>query len=388
MSFISQRSQKIKPSATLAVSAAAAIRKKTGQEVFDLSVGEPDFQMPSYINQSIENALKENKTKYTAVDGILELKEQICVKFQQDNNLVYNPENIIVSTGGKQVLFNAFLSTLNPQDEVIIPSPFWVSYPEMVTFAEGTPIICPMEFNFKLTPEALEKAITPQTKWLILNSPSNPTGIVYSYDELSKFANILLANPHVWVMSDDIYEHLTYEDIKFTSILNVCPELSSRTIIINGFSKAFAMTGLRLGYGAGPVELIKSMTKIQSQSTSNASSVIQYAGLSALKGDRGFLLDWRKEYQIRRDLCLKILSKSSKLHVQKPQGAFYIFPQLLGIKDDVGFAVDLLEKTGVVVVPGSPFGAPGHFRLSFATSITILEEACSRIVKYLENRFV
>ncbi len=388
MSFLSQRSLNIKPSATLAVAAAALMRKKTGKEVFDLSIGEPDFPMPPYINHGIENALKANKTKYTAVDGILELKEEICLKFKKDNNLAYNPENIIVSTGGKQVLFNAFLSTLNPGDEVIIPAPFWVSYPEMVTLAQGNPIICPMEDHFKLTPEALEKAITPATKWLILNAPSNPTGIVYSAHELEQFAAILVKNPHVWIMSDDIYEHLTYDDIWFKSILNICPELASRTLIINGFSKAFAMTGLRLGYGAGPVELIKSMTKIQSQSTSNASSIVQYAGLTALKGDMSFLTEWRREYQSRRDLCLSIFSKSPKLFVQKPQGAFYIFPRLVGVTDDIQFAVGLLEETGVVVVPGSPFGAPGYFRLSFATSAEILKEACSRIVQYLENRFV
>lgn len=385
MSFLSSRSQSIKPSATFAVAQKAKERKKEGLEVFDLSVGEPDFRMPSYIHKGIHQALHDEKTKYTNIDGIIELKTQICHKFKQENNLDFLSENIIVSTGGKQVLFNAFLATLDPQDEVILPQPYWVSYPEMVRFAQGTVAECQTNKSFKITPETLEKSITSKTKWLILNSPSNPTGAVYSKDELEDLSKVLLRHPHVWVMTDDIYEHLIYDDLKFYNILNVCPELESRTLIVNGFSKAFAMTGLRLGYGAGPSHLIKAMTTIQSQSTSNASSLTQYAGLCALQGDMAFLKDWRQEYQERRDLCLNILKESPFLEIEKPQGAFYILPKLINSKDDSKFAVDLLEETGVVVVPGSAFGAPGHFRISFSVEQTTLEEACSRIVGFLSK---
>jgi aspartate aminotransferase len=384
MSFLSIRAQNIKPSATFAVAAAAKERKKSGKEVFDLSVGEPDFAMPQYINQGIETALLQGKTKYTNIDGIPELKTEICHKFKKDNDLEFSPENIIVSTGGKQVLFNAFLATLDPQDEVIIPAPYWVSYPEMVRFAGGEVVVCNTDETCKITPEKLKKTITSKTKWIILNSPSNPTGAVYSEQELHDLTQILIQNPHVWIMSDDIYEHLIYDDLKFTNILNIAPELKSRTLIINGFSKAFAMTGLRLGYGAGPINLIKSMTTIQSQSTSNASSLIQYAGLTALQGDMSFLKQWRSQYQERRDLCLDMLSKSPNLTIEKPQGAFYIFPLFKDKRNDIDFAVDLLEKTGVVVVPGSAFGAPGYFRISFSVSSEILNEACHRIVQFIK----
>ncbi len=385
MSFLSLRAQSIKPSATFAVAKKAKDRKRDGLEVFDLSVGEPDFPMPTYIHQGIQSALQGGKTKYTNIDGILELKTQICYKFEKENNLKFDPENIIVSTGGKQVLFNAFLATLDPQDEVIVPNPYWVSYPEMIRFAQGTVINCPANEEFKITPETLIKCITPKTKWLILNSPSNPTGAVYSENDLKELSKVLLENPHVWIMTDDIYEHLIYDDLKFYNILNVCPELQSRTLIVNGFSKAFAMTGLRLGYGAGPAELIKAMTTIQSQSTSNASSLIQYAGLCALQGDMGFLHSWREDYQKRRDLCLEILRESPHLSIQKPQGAFYVLPKLIDLLDDTEFAVSLLEETGVVVVPGSAFGAPGHFRISFSVAQETLQEACTRIVRFLSK---
>jgi aspartate aminotransferase len=385
MSFLSSRAHSIKPSATFAVAKKAKDRKNEGLEVFDLSVGEPDFAMPSYIHEGIHKALHDEKTKYTNIDGIAELKTQICHKFEKENNLHFSPENIIVSTGGKQVLFNAFLATLDEEDEVIVPQPYWVSYPEMIRFAQGTVVNCPSTSEFKITPESLKKSITSKTKWLILNSPSNPTGTVYSKHDLEELSKVLLEHPHVWIMTDDIYEHLIYDDLKFYNILNVCPQLQSRTLIVNGFSKAFAMTGLRLGYGAGPSELIKAMTTIQSQSTSNASSLIQYAGLCALQGDMSFLKSWRAEYQKRRDLCLETLKQSPHLSIQKPQGAFYILPQLIGRTDDTEFAVNLLQETGVVVVPGSAFGAPGHFRISFSVTKETLQEACSRIVHFLSK---
>ena len=385
MNFFSQRSQNLKPSATFAVANLAKERKSKGLEVFDLSLGEPDFDVPSYIHDGIIDSLKSGKTKYTAVDGILELKQAIIQKFKQDNKLDYEIENISVSTGAKQVLFNTFLATLNPGDEVIIPSPYWVSYPEMVRFADGTPIILPLNNSLKIDPSVLESHITPQTKWLILNSPSNPTGVVYSEKDYKAIGEVLKRYPHVWIMSDDIYEHLIFDQKKFLNILNIAQDLKDRTLVVNGFSKAFAMTGLRLGYAAGPKTLIKALSNIQSQSTSNPSSIIQYGGLKALNGDMSFLGDWKTQYTNRRNCCLDILNSSPYLDVTIPEGAFYLFPKLKNNMDDLKFSMALLEETGVVVVAGSVFGAPHYFRMAFATSLDILKEACSRIVKFLDH---
>lgn len=391
MNLLATRLSKIKPSPTLALSAKANSLKKQGVDVLNLTLGEPDFDTPESIKQAAYKAMQEGKTKYTAVDGIIELKEAICLKFKTENNLIYKTENITVGTGAKQVLFNCFLATINPGDEVIIPAPYWVSYSDMVELCEGTPVIiqCGMHNNFKLTPQQLESAITPNTKWLILNSPSNPTGAAYSKEELQDLASILKKHDHVHIMSDDIYEHLIYEQ-EFYTIANVAPELLDRIFTINGVSKSYAMTGWRLGYGAGKKELVTAISTIQSQSTSNPCSISQYAALEALTGPQNFIETNRSIFMKRRDIGYNLLNDIEGINCLLPEGAFYLFPSchfFIGkktpngniISNDSEFCSYLLDEAKVAVVPGSAFGLEGFFRISYATSVEIIEEAINRI---------
>lgn len=392
--FIAKRLDKIKPSATLALAAQASAMKAAGKDVIGLSVGEPDFDTPDFIKAGAKAAMDKGQTKYTPVPGTVELRNAICEKFKRENDLTYTPEQVIVGTGGKQVLYNAFMATLNPGDEVVIPAPYWLSYPDMVMLAEGTPVIVETtaERGFKMFPEDLEEAITPKTKWVVINSPSNPTGAAYTTAELKALGAVLKKHPHVHIMTDDIYEHLTYDNFKFSTIAQVMPELYDRTLTVNGCSKAYAMTGWRLGYAAGPVELIKAMTKVQGQSTSNASSISQAAALAALTGDQSFLKDWRKTFQERRDLVVGMLNKAEGLDCPVPEGAFYVFVSCKGvigkktpdgktIETSTDFATYLLEKHNVVVVQGEEFGAPGYFRISYALDKPTLTKACERIQK-------
>ncbi|MCK5556696.1 MAG: pyridoxal phosphate-dependent aminotransferase [Alphaproteobacteria bacterium] len=392
--FIAKRLDKIKPSATLALAAKAQEMKAQGRDVIGLAVGEPDFDTPDFIKVGAKAAMDKGQTKYTPVTGTIELRKTICEKFKRENNLTYAPEQVIVGTGGKQVLYNAFMATLSPGDEVIIVAPYWLSYPEMVMLAEGTPVIIEtkQEQGFKMSPQALEKAITPRTKWVIINSPSNPTGAAYSLEDLKALGEVLKKHPHVHVMSDDIYEHLIYDDFKFSTIAEAVPELYDRTLTVNGVSKAYAMTGWRIGYAGGSVELIKAMSKVQGQSTSNSSSISQAAAVSALNGDQSFMKEGRKIFQSRRDLVVSLVNEAEGLKCVVPSGAFYVFASCEGvigkkrpdgkvIRNDTDFAAYLLENQGIVVVPGVEFGASFHFRISYALSEEILSEACSRIQK-------
>jgi aspartate aminotransferase len=393
-SFIAKRLEKIKPSATLVLAAKAQELKSQGKDVIGLAVGEPDFDTPDFIKAAAKKAIDDGKTKYTPITGTLELRQAICGKFKRENNLTYTPDQIIASTGGKQVLFNAFMATLNPGDEVIITAPYWLSYPEMVALCEGTPVIVPttQADGFRMSPEALEKAITPKTKWLIFNSPSNPTGAAYTRDQIAALGAVLKKHPHVWVLTDDIYEHLVYDNFKFSTMAEVVPELFERTLTVNCVSKSYAMTGWRLGYAGGPLDLIKAMAKVQGQSTSNASSISQAAAVAALNGDQSFLNGWRTEYAARRDLVLSMLSQADGLTCAKPEGAFYVFVSCAGligqktpegktIETDADFAAYLLEKHNVVVVQGVEFGQSPAFRVSYALSRETLEKACLRIQK-------
>lgn len=390
MTFIAARLSKIKPSATFALMAQAQEMKAAGKDIINLAVGEPDFDTPDFIKQAAKAALDRGETKYTPVAGTPALRKAICEKFRRDNNLTYAPDQVIVSNGGKQVLYNAFMATLDPGDEVIIPAPYWISYPEMVTLAESTPVIVPADRGLKISPEALAKAITPKTKWFVINSPSNPTGAVYSRDELKALGQVLLKHPHVHVMTDDIYEHLIYDGASFATMAEAVPELYARTLTVNGMSKAYAMTGWRLGYAGGPKELIAAMIKVQGQSTSNASSVSQAAGVAALGGDHGYLKEWRAAYMRRRNLAVAALQKASGLSCDTPGGAFYIFVSCAGvigkktpggktIASDADFCAYLLQDYGVAVVPGAEFGQSPCFRISYALSDEQLAEACRRI---------
>ncbi len=392
MTLISNRMAAIKPSPTLAVAAKAAELKAQGRDIIDFGLGEPDFDTPEFIKEGAFQALKEGKTKYTPVSGTLALRKAIASKFERENGLTYTPDQIMVSTGAKQVLFNAFLATLNGGDEVIIPAPYWVSYPDMVAIAGGTSVIveCPLEQHLKLTPQALERAITSKTKWLILNSPSNPTGMVYSGQDLEALASVLRNHPHVHIMSDDIYEHLVFDNFKFATLAQVAPDLKERILIINGVSKSYAMTGWRLGYGAGPQLLIKTMTILQSQSTSNASSISQEAARTALEGSQEFLKEWVKVFEDRRNQALEILNETPGLECLKPMGAFYLYPlcsSLIGkkppagvtLKNDTDLAAYLLDAAGVAVVPGEAFGLSPSFRISYALATPLLLEGCKRI---------
>ena len=394
MQFISRRMARIKPSPTLAVTARAAELKALGHNIISLGAGEPDFDTPEHIKEACVKALAKGKTKYTAVEGILPLRKAIVGKLKRENNLEYTPDDVIVGTGEKQVIFNAFLATLNPGDEVIIPAPYWVSYPDMVEVAEGTPVFvrCRPENDLKITPDDLKEVITPHTKWLILNSPNNPSGMVYSKKELEALAEVVRETPHLHVLSDDIYEHLLYDNVKFYSFAEVAPDLKNRTLTVNGLSKAYAMTGWRIGYGAGPRALIRAMSIIQSQSTSNATSLSQEAAVMALNGPQDFLKEWRKIYTEKRNKALDILNHVPGLTCSKPHGAFYLYVScvaLMGkstplesiITSDADLATYLLESAGVAVVPGAAFGLSPYFRISYAMDIEHLVEACQRIAQ-------
>jgi aspartate aminotransferase len=392
VSFLASRLDRIKPSPTIAVTTKARELKAAGRDVIGLGAGEPDFDTPEHIKAAAWEAMRAGHTKYTAVNGIPELRRAIAAKFKRENGLDYTPEQITVSCGGKQVLYNAFVATLNGGDEVIIPAPYWVSYPDMALLSEGTPVFveCPAETGFKLQPAALARAITPKTKWLVLNSPSNPSGAAYTKAELKAICDVLLAHPHVWVMTDDMYEHLVYDDFKFTTPAEVEPRLYERTLTVNGLSKAYCMTGWRVGYAGGPLELIKAMNMVQSQSTSQTSTISQWAGVAALNGPQDFIPKHNKAFQERRDLVVSMLNQAKGIHCHKPEGAFYVYPSCAGtigrqtpagqrIGSDEDFVTYLLESEGVAVVQGSAFGLAPHFRISYATSIAALEEACRRI---------
>ncbi|MFN4058312.1 MAG: pyridoxal phosphate-dependent aminotransferase [Roseinatronobacter sp.] len=392
MAFLSDTLARVKPSPTIAVTTKAAELKAAGKDVIGLGAGEPDFDTPQNIKDAAIAAITAGKTKYTAVDGIPELKQAICAKFKRDNDLTYTPAQVTVGTGGKQVLYNALMATLNPGDEVVIPAPYWVSYPDMVLLAGGTPVIAEAssQTGYKLTPDQLEAAITPKTKWLIFNSPSNPTGAGYTWDELKALTDVLLRHPHVWVMADDMYEHLVYDDFQFCTPAQVDPALYDRTLTVNGVSKAYAMTGWRIGYAAGPVNLIKAMGKVQSQSTSNPCSVSQYAAVEALNGPQDYIAENNKLFQRRRDLVVSMLNAAEGVVCPVPEGAFYVYPTIHGcigktsaggtkIVDDEAFATALLEETGVAVVFGAAFGLSPAFRVSYATSDAQLTQACTRI---------
>lgn len=392
MNLLSATLSRVKPSPTIAVSTKAAEMKAAGEDVIGLGAGEPDFDTPENIKAAGIQAINDGKTKYTAPDGIPELKQAICTKFKRENGLEYTPAQVSVGTGGKQILYNALMATLNPGDEVVIPAPYWVSYPDMVLLAGGEPVIAEasMQTGYKLTPDQLEAAITPKTKWFIFNSPSNPTGAGYSREELKALTDVLLRHPHVWVMTDDMYEHLAYGDFEFCTPAQVEPQLYDRTLTCNGVSKAYAMTGWRIGYAAGPEKLIAAMRKIQSQSTSNPSSVSQWAAVEALNGPQDFLATNNEVFMRRRDLVVKMLNEAEGIVCPTPEGAFYVYPSiadLIGktsakgsvIENDEAFATALLEETGVAVVFGAAFGLSPNFRVSYATSDEALKEACTRI---------
>jgi aspartate aminotransferase len=399
MGFLKDSLSRIKPSATIAVTDKARALKAAGRDVIGLGAGEPDFDTPDNIKQAAIRAIESGKaSKYTAVDGIPELKAAVIRKFKRENQLDYKPNQIIVGVGGKQVLFNALMVTLNPGDEVIIPAPFWVSYPDMVLLAGGEPVIVPtrIEDGFKMKPQALEKAITPRTKWIIFNSPSNPTGAAYTRDELKAVTDVLVKHPHVWVMADDMYEHLVYDDFVFFSPAQLEPRLYERTLTVNGVSKAYCMTGWRIGYAGGREDLIKAMAMLQSQSTSNPTAVSQWASVEALDGPQDFIAQHNKIFKERRDLCVSMLNQAKGLHCPKPEGAFYVYPSCAGaigktaptgkrIESDQDFVTELLEAEGVAVVQGTPFGYGPAFRISYATRTEDLEEACRRIQRFCGN---
>jgi aspartate aminotransferase len=394
MPLLADRLSLVKPSPTLAVTAKTFELKAAGRDVIGLGAGEPDFETPENIKQAAIKAIQRGDTRYTTVDGTMELKQAICAKFKRENGLDYKPGQIIVGTGGKQVLYNALVATLDKGDEVIIPAPYWVSYPDMVALADGTPVpvACPQNNGFKLRPEDLEAAITPRTKWVILNSPSNPTGAGYTWAEMKALTDVLLRHPHVWVLTDDMYEHLVYDGFKFCTPAQVEPRLYDRTLTTNGVSKAYCMTGWRIGYAGGPAELIKAMGTIQSQSTSNPSSISQAAAVEALNGPQDFIPKHNESFKKRRDLVVEMLNKAKGIRCLTPEGAFYVYPSCAGtigkktpdgkvIKTDEDFVTYLLESEGVAVVQGSAFGLAPYFRISYATSTEALTDACTRIQK-------
>ena len=395
MSLLSDTLSRVKPSPTIAVTTKSQELRAAGRDVIGLGAGEPDFDTPEHIKEAGIAAIRAGKTKYTAPDGMPELKQAICAKFARENGLTYAPEQISVSSGGKQILYNALMATLNPGDEVVIPAPYWVSYPDMVLLAGGTPVIVEtaLETGFKLTADQLEAAITPKTKWFIFNSPSNPTGAGYSHDELKALTDVLMRHSHVHVMTDDMYEHLAYDDFEFVTPAQVEPGLYDRTLTCNGVSKAYAMTGWRIGYAGGPKALIAAMRKIQSQSTSNPCTVSQWAAVEALNGPQDFLADNVALFARRRDLVVRMLNAAQGITCPVPEGAFYVYPSIAGvigktspggtvIADDEAFATALLEETGVAVVFGAAFGLSPNFRVSYATSEAQLEEACRRIQEF------
>jgi aspartate aminotransferase len=395
VSFLSDNLSRVKPSPTIAISTKARELKAQGRDIIALSAGEPDFDTPQNIRDAAIAAILDGKTRYTAPDGIIELKQAVCDKFRRDNGLAYTPDQISISTGGKQVLFNALLASLNPGDEVVIPAPYWVSYPDMVRLAGGTPVMAntSLQTGYRLTADQLEAAINPQTKWLIFNSPSNPTGAGYSRDDLQQLTDVLVRHPHVWVMTDDMYEHLAYDGFEFCTPAQVEPRLYDRTLTVNGVSKAYAMTGWRIGYAAGPVPLIDAMRKVQSQSTSNPCSISQWAALEALNGPQDFIEMRRAEFQARRDLVVNMLNGAPGISCATPDGAFYVYPSIAGcigkvtrsgkkIATDEDFATELLQSEGVAVVFGAAFGLSPNFRVSYATDQAELKNACIRIIRF------
>ena len=394
MSLQSAALARVKPSATLAADQKARELRAQGRDVIGLAAGEPDFDTPDNVKEAAIKAIRDGKTKYTNVDGINELKEAICAKFARENGLSYKPSQVNVSPGGKPVIYNAMVSTLNPGDEVIIPTPYWVSYPDMVLLAGGEPVFVPTTApSFKLNPADLDAAITHKTRWLILNSPSNPSGAAYTKAELRALADVLLRHPHVWVLTDDMYEHLVFGDFEFWTIAQVEPALYERTLTMNGVSKAYAMTGWRIGYAAGPEPLINLMRKVMSQTTSNACSISQWAAVEALNGTQDFIKPNAKLFEGRRDLVVSLLNQAKGIHCPTPEGAFYVYPSVQGligktapsgkvIGSDADFAVELLETEGVSVVFGAAFGLSPFFRISYATSNAVLEDACGRIQRF------
>jgi aspartate aminotransferase len=395
MAFIADALSRVKPSATIAMAQKARELKGKGVDVISLSAGEPDFDTPDNIKAAAIAAINRGETKYTAVAGIQELREAIAKKYKRENGLDYTAAQVIVGTGGKQILFNALMATLNPGDEVIIPAPYWVSYPEMVAICGGTSVFvnATIENGFKLQPEDLEKAITPKTKWFIFNSPSNPSGAAYTHDELKKLTDVLMRHPHVWVLTDDMYEHLTFDGFKFATPAQVEPGLYTRTLTMNGVSKAYAMTGWRIGYAAGPVELIKAMDMIQGQQTSGTNTIAQWAAVEALNGPQDFIEKNKAIFQSRRDLVVSMLNQAKGISCPVPEGAFYVYPSCAGligktapsgrvINTDQDFVMELLESEGVAVVHGTAFGMGPNFRISYATSEAMLEEACRRIQRF------
>jgi aspartate aminotransferase len=392
MPFLAQRLGRIKPSPTIEVTQKAAEMKAAGRDVLGLGAGEPDFDTPQHIKDAAKAAIDRGETKYTAVAGTPALRQAICAKFARENDLEYTPEQITVGCGGKQTIYNALMATLDDGDEVIIPAPYWVSYPDIVLLAEGTPVVvpCSVERGFKLDPSDLDRAITRRTKWLILNSPSNPTGAAYSELELRRLCDVLIAHPHVWVMTDDIYEHVIYDDFRFVTPAQVEPRLEQRTLTINGCSKAYSMTGWRVGYAAGPKPLVAAMNMIQSQSTTHTSSISQAAAVAALNGPQDFIAANNALFRERRDLVVSMLNQAAGIDCARPEGAFYVYPSCAGaigrktpegrtIGSDDDFVTYLLEAEGVACVQGSAFGLSPYFRISYATATPVLEEACRRI---------
>jgi aspartate aminotransferase len=395
MAFTADALARVKPSATIAITQKARDLKNQGRDIISLSVGEPDFDTPDNIKQAAIEAIKRGETKYTPVLGITPLREAIAKKFKRENGLDYKVSQTIVGTGGKHVLFNAFMATINPGDEVIIPAPYWVSYPDQVLLCGGTPVFVPtyMDKGFKLQPEDLERAITKKSKWLVLNSPSNPSGAAYTHDELKKVTDVLLRHPHVWVLTDDMYEHLCYGDFVYTTPAQVEPNLMDRTLTLNGVSKAYAMTGWRVGYAAGPESLIKAMDLLQGQQTSGTCSIAQWAAVEALDGPQDHLPVFRKAFQERRDLVVSMLNQAQYIDCPMPEGAFYVYPSCekalgrttpSGVKltSDEDFVRELLEAEGVAVVQGTAFGAGPNFRISYAASTKVLEDACMKIQRF------
>lgn len=394
MALVSDLLGKIKPSPTLSLIAKANELKAAGKDVIGLSAGEPDFDTPDFIKDAAIKAINENQTRYTPVPGTNELREAIRAKFKRENDLDYKLEQVIAGTGGKQILYNALIASINPGDEVIIPTPYWVSYPDMTILAGGEPVFVDTsaEEGFKVKAAKLEAAITPNTKWIILNSPGNPSGAAYTRQDLEALADVLRKHPHVYIMSDDMYEHITYDDFEFTTMAQVAPDLFDRTLTVNGVSKAYSMTGWRLGYAGGPVDLIKAMTKIQGQSTSNPCSITQIAATAALNGDQSFLAKRNAAFKERRDVVVSMLNDIDGIYCPVPEGAFYVYPSCEGligkytpdgkkIESDADFSAYLIDAVGVVCVHGEAFGLSPHFRISYATSVDVLKDACTRIQK-------
>ena len=398
MPFIADRLSAIKPSPTIAVTQKAAELKAQGRDVIGLGAGEPDFDTPDNVKAAAKAAIDRGETKYTAPAGTLALRKAICAKFKRENHLDYTPEQVTVGVGGKGVIFNAFMATINPGDEVVVPAPYWVSYPDIALMFGGTPVFVPCreEANFKLRPEDLDRAITSRTKWLVLNSPSNPTGAAYSWEEMKALTDVLLRHPHVWVMTDDMYEHLVYDDFRFCSPAEVEPLLYERTLTMNGVSKAYAMTGWRVGYAAGPLALVKAMNTIQSQSVTHTSSISQAAAVEALNGPQDFIPRNAAVFKERRDMVVRMLNDCPGIACKIPEGAFYVYPSCAGvlgkktpdgkvIASDTDFVAALLEAEGVAVVQGAAFGLEPYFRISYATSSELLRAACERIKRFCES---